>query len=176
MVRRTRSLEDAVSQLWTGGTGADIFDTPLHVVGGASVPGLPILNRMQSILPLVAARDELAEDRSPRGLAQTGWRIVNLLTSVAAEAQELEPTVEETLARAWSEPAATIRTAILRAADAADDPSVDIARRVAATGASPYAVVGAALCALRARKSEHATAVHAIGRTIAWIGAMIDGR
>ncbi len=174
MARRTRSLEDVVSQLWTGGTGADIFDTPLHVVGGASTPGLPILNRMQSILPLVAARDELAEDLSPRGIAQTGWRIVNLLTSVAAEAQELEPTVEETLARAWSEPAARIRSAIIRAAEAPDDASVDVARRVAATGANPYAVIGAALCALRARKSANATAIHAIGRTIAWIGAMIE--
>ena len=74
MARRTRSLEDVVSQLWTGGTGADIFVTPLHVVGGANTPGLPILNRMQSILPLVAARDELADDLSPRGIAQTGWR------------------------------------------------------------------------------------------------------
>ena len=60
MVRRTRSLEDTASRLWTGAENADIFDTPLHVVGGASAPGLPILNRMQSILPLVSARDELA--------------------------------------------------------------------------------------------------------------------
>lgn len=176
MARRTRSLEETAARIWTGAADADIFDTPLHVVGGASAPGLPILNRMQSILPLVAARDELADDLSARGIAQTGWRIVNLLTSVAAEAQELEPTVEETLARAWSEPAASIRAAILRAAEAKEDASVDVARRVAATGANPYAVVGAALCALRSRKKDHDLAIHAIGRTIAWIGAMIDAR
>ena len=169
-----RSLEDFLSVLWTGATESDIFDTPLHVVGGASAPGLPMLNRMQSILPLVAARDELANDLSPAGIARTGWRIVNLLTSVAAEAKELEPTVEETLARAWDESPARIRAAIIRAAEARDDAATGIARDVAATGANPYAVVGAALCALRIPRSrmKNAAAMHAIGRTIAWIGAM----
>ena len=168
-----RSLEDFLSVLWTGATESDIFDTPLHVVGGASAPGLPMLNRMQSILPLVAARDELANDLSPAGIARTGWRIVNLLTSVAAEAKELEPTVEETLARAWGESPARIRAAIIRAAEAEDE-STDIARRVAAMGANPYAVVGAALCSLRIPRSrmKNAEAIHAIARTIAWIAAM----
>lgn len=148
------------------------------MVGGASAPGLPMLNRMQSILPLVAARDELADDLTPRGIARTGWRIVNLLTSVAAEAQELEATVEETLARAWEDSPARIRAAIIRAAEGEEDAATGIARDVAATGANPYAVVGAALCALRVPRSrmKNAAAIHAIGRTIAWIAVMVSSR
>ena len=67
----------------------DVFAaTPLHVVaGGKSVEDLPFVSRAQSMLPLVAARDPLAYDLRPRAVAQTGWRIVNLLTSVAAESR-----------------------------------------------------------------------------------------
>jgi citrate synthase len=170
-----RSLEEFVARLWTGDGTADIFDTPLHVVGGASAPGLPMLNRMQSILPLVAARDALAGDLTPGGIARTGWRIVNLLASVAAEARELEPTVEETLARAWDGSPARIRAAIMRAASREADAADRVAREIARTGANPYAVVGAALFALRVPRSrlENAEAIHAIGRTIAWIAGMI---
>ena len=99
---RTRSLEDVVSLLWTGAFDADIFDTPLHVVGGEAAGGLPFLSRAQSVLPLVATRDELAFDLTLLGVARTGWRVLNLLTSVAAESHELEATVEETLARVWA--------------------------------------------------------------------------
>src|SRR3990170_547262 len=91
---RTRSLEEVAALIWTGSFEADVFDTPLHVISGA--PGAshpPFINRAQSVLPLVAARDPLGLDLRPRNVAQTGWRIVNLLTSVAAESKELEPTV-----------------------------------------------------------------------------------
>jgi len=177
-----------VSLLWTGAFDADIFDTPLHVVGGERAPGLPMLNRMQSILPLVAASDELADDLSVRGAAQTGWRIVNLLASVAAETRELEDTVEETLARAWKPSSKTaarqIRTAILAAAAEDGDVSSSVAREVAAAGANPYAVVAAALAALqvsagglpRGLKLSAAVArvPHALGRVIAAIATAID--
>src|SRR5215212_11057815 len=99
---RKRSLEDVASLIWTGAFDTDVFDTPLHVVAGEeSVDDLPFVNRAQSILAIVAARDPLAFDLRPRAVAQTGWRIVNLLTSVAAESRELAITVEETLANAW---------------------------------------------------------------------------
>jgi len=40
------------------------------------------------VVQLVGARDPLAYDLRPRAVAQTGWRIVNLLTSVAVESAE----------------------------------------------------------------------------------------
>ena len=183
---RTRSLEEAVSFLWTRRFDADIFDTPLHVVGGETAPGLPILNRMQSILPLVAARDELAGDLTRRGAAQTGWRIVNLLTSVAAETQELAATVEETLARAWAPASkkapAQIREALILSAGKERDVATTVARHVASAGATPYAVVAAALAALQAPDrrvarlklpGEADLVLFALGRTVAWVGEAI---
>ena len=158
---RSRSLEEVASLIWTGAFDSDIFDTPLHVVGGESAPGLPIVNRAQSILPLVAARDELAFDLRPRAVAQTGWRIVNLLTSVAAETSSLEPTVEETLARAWV-PSSKVAPSILRAAlilcaDHELNVSAFTARCVASAGSNPYAVVSAGLAALEGPKHGGAT-------------------
>jgi citrate synthase len=158
---RTRSLEEVASLIWTGSFEADVFDTPLHVVGGESAFDLPVLSRAQSILPLVAARDALAFDLRPRAVAQTGWRIVNLLTSVAAETRELEATVEETLARAWAPRSkhapALLRAALILCADHELNVSAFTARCVASSGANPYAVVTAGLAALEGPRHGGAT-------------------
>jgi citrate synthase len=158
---RTRSLEEVASLIWTGSFDADVFDTPLHVVGGASARDLPMLGRAQSILPLVGARDSLAFDLRPHAVAQSGWRIINLLTSVAAETSELEPTVEETLARAWSPRSrhapALLRAALILCADHELNVSAFTARCVASAGSNPYAVVTAGLAALEGPRHGGAT-------------------
>ena len=157
---RTKSLEEVAALIWTGAFDADIFDTPLHVIGGESAGDIPILTRMQSVLPLVAARDPLAFDLRPRNVAQTGWRIVNLLTSVAADSRELEATVEETLARAWTSAKKApelIRAALILCADHELNVSAFTARCVASAGSNPYAVVVAGLAALEGAKHGGAT-------------------
>jgi citrate synthase len=158
---RTRSLEEVAALIWTGSFDADVFDTPLHVVGGESVGDLPFIHRAQSILPLVAARDELAFDLRPRAVAQSGWRIVNLLTSVAAESRELEPTIEETLTRAWAprvkQAPALLRAALILTADHELNVSAFTARCVASAGSNPYAVVVAGLAALEGTRHGGAT-------------------
>ncbi|HEY0159872.1 MAG TPA: citrate synthase family protein [Thermoanaerobaculia bacterium] len=160
---RTRSLEEVAALIWTGSFEADVFDTPLHVVSGArGGPSLPFINRAQSVLPLVAARDPLAFDLRPRNVAQTGWRIVNLLASVAAESQELEETVEQTLARAWAGKAKQappiLRAALIACADHELNVSAFTARCVASAASNPYAVVLAGLAALEGTKHGGATA------------------
>lgn len=159
---RTRSLEQVAALLWTGDFDADIFDTPLHVIsGGGSTADLPFINRAQSILPLVGAQDTLAFDLRPRAVAQTGWRIVNLLTSVAADSQELEPTVEETLARGWStddlHAPVLLRAALILCADHELNVSAFTARCVASAAANPYGVVLAGLAAVEGTKHGGAT-------------------
>src|SRR5215212_8664298 len=154
---RTRSLEEVAALLWTGDFAADIFDTPLHVIaGGASTGDLPFVNRAQSVLPLVAARDALAFDLRPRAVAQTGWRIVNLLASIAAESAELEETIEETLHKRWLPRAAhaveLLRAALIVSADHELNVSSFSARCVASAGANPYAVVVAGLAAIEGAK------------------------
>ncbi|HEV7766081.1 MAG TPA: citrate synthase [Thermoanaerobaculia bacterium] len=159
---RTRSLEEVAALVWCGASDSDIFDTPLHVISGLSGPDLPFVNRAQSVLPLVAARDELAFDLRARSVAQTGWRIVNLLTSVGAASQDLEATVEETLAREWApkkkDAAKVIRAALIVCADHELNVSAFTARCVASAASNPYAVVIAGLAALEGTKHGGATA------------------
>jgi citrate synthase len=154
---RTRTVEEVVALLWAGSFGADIFGTPLHVVaGGRSVENLPFINRAESMLPLVAARDPLAFDLRPRAVAQTGWRIVNLLTSIAAETSELEPTIDGTLHVRWApkstHAAELIRAAIILCADHELNVSSFTARCVASAGSNPYAVVLGGLTAIEGVK------------------------
>ncbi|HEX8154182.1 MAG TPA: citrate synthase family protein [Thermoanaerobaculia bacterium] len=159
---RTRSIEDVVSLIWTGEFGADIFSGPLHVVAGGRVADpLPFINRAQSMLPLVAARDALAFDLRPKAVAQTGWGILNLLTSVAAESRELEPTVEETLQKHWNvkspHAADLMRAAMIASADHELNVSSFTARCVASAGSNPYSVVVAGLAAIEGTKHGGAT-------------------
>jgi citrate synthase len=108
------------------------------------------------MLPLVGARDALAYDLRPRAVAQTGWRIVNLLTSVAVESAELEDSVEETLRKHWIPKTAhaveLLRAALILCADHELNVSSFTARCVASAGSSPYAVVVAGLTAIEGAK------------------------
>jgi citrate synthase len=155
---RTRSVEEVAALLWTGSFDAGLFaGTPLHVVaGGKSAEDLPFVSRAQSMLPLVGAGDPLAYDLRPRAVAQTGWRIVNLLTSVAVESAELEESIEETLHKRWTPkmPHAVelLRAALILCADHELNVSSFTARCVASAGSSPYAVVVAGLTAIEGAK------------------------
>ena len=157
VLAQTRSLEEVASLIWTGAFDGDVAATELHVVaGGRSVEGLPFITRAQSMLPLVAVRDPLALDLRPRSVAQTGWRILNLLASVAAESSELAETVEETLRNHWQvrapHAAELIRAALILCADHELNVSSFTARCVASAGANPYSVVVAGLSAIEGPK------------------------
>lgn len=155
---RSRSIEEVAALLWSGTFDvAGFASTPLHVVAGGKVTdALPFANRAESILPLVAARDPLAYDLRPRAVAQTGWRIVNLLASVAADTADLAPTVEETLQRKWAprekHAADLIRQALILCADHELNVSAFTARCAASAGSNPYAVVLAGLGAMEGVK------------------------
>lgn len=155
---RERSVEEVAALMWTGAFDATAFaSTQLHVVaGGKSIDALPFVNRAESILPLVAARDHLAFDLRPRAVAQTGWRIVNLLVSVAADTRELAASLEETLQQKWAPrdgaAADVIRTALILCADHELNVSSFTARCVASAGANPYSVVLAGLAAIEGVK------------------------
>ncbi len=160
---RTRSVEEVASLIWIGSPSAGEFaSTPLHVIAGRSSEGLPFVNRASSILPLVAARDPLAYDLRPHAVAQTGWRILNLLTSVAAETAELAATVDETLQKRWAPRTAAardlIRAALILCADHELNVSSFVARCVASAGSNPYAVVAAGLSAIEGNKHGGMTA------------------
>src|SRR5436190_11572071 len=155
---RTRSVEEVAALIWTGAFDVDVFAaTQLHVVAGTKTSeGLPFVSRAQSVLPLVAARDPLAFDLRPRAVPQTGWRILNLLASIAAESSELEDTIDETLHKRWvprtPHAAELLRAALIVSADHELNVSSFRARCVASAGANPYAVVIAGLSAIEGSK------------------------
>ncbi|HEY8131656.1 MAG TPA: citrate synthase family protein [Thermoanaerobaculia bacterium] len=164
MLARSRSVEEVASLIWTGNMSIGSFAlTPLHVIAGrGSTEGLPFTNRGGSILPIVAARDPLAYDLRPHAVAQTGWRILNLLTSVAAESSELASTVDETLQKRWTPRVFgardLIRAALILCADHELNVSSFVARCVASAGSNPYAVVAAGLSAIEGNKHGGMTA------------------
>jgi citrate synthase len=154
---RTRSVEEVAGLVWTGSFESDFAATQLHVVAGTKTSeGLPFVSRAQSVLPLVAARDSLAFDLRPKAVAQTGWRILNLLASIAAESSELEDTIEETLHKRWvprtPHAAELLRAALIVSADHELNVSSFAARCVASAGSNPYAVVIAGLSAIEGSK------------------------
>lgn len=153
---RTESVEEVAAIIWNA---SGFSATQLHVVSGRASEGLPFANRAASILPVVAARDPLAYDLRPHAVAQTGWRILNLLASVAAETSELEETVDETLQKKWAAKSRDlIRAALILCADHELNVSSFTARCVASAGSNPYAVVAAGLAALEGNKHGGMTA------------------
>jgi citrate synthase len=153
---RTRSVEEVASLVWTGAFESTIADTTLHVIAGGAADDLPFVARAQSVLAVVGARDPLASDLRSHAAAQTGWRILNLMTSVAAESSELADTIEATLAQQWAprnkHAAALIRAALILCADHELNVSSFTARCVASAGSNPYAVVLAGLSAIEGSK------------------------
>ena len=153
---RERSVEEVASLVWTGAFDADFSETPLHVVSGTrGDDGLSFIARAQSVLAIVAARDALALDLRPRSVAMTGWRILNLLTSVAAQTRDLAPSIEETLVREWKAPARAaelLRAALILVADHELNVSSFTARCIASAGSHPYAVVIGGLAAIEGTK------------------------
>jgi hypothetical protein len=198
----SKSVREVASLIWTGSFSAPLSDVALHAIqGGSAPPELSFRSRAISVLPIVAASDTQARERSRRARAQTGWRIVNLLASIAADSPELEGTIEATLARAWNlDPEAenAIRRALIVSACAPVTNSL--------TAAGPYETViaglalftparehdaGATLLAGRKRSlfaamrlierrhsmpKDAGMTILLIGRAIAWIGALEGGR
>jgi citrate synthase len=158
---RSRSLADVASLVWTGSFGSTELtrQTWPNVVGDN--PDQPFVGRAQTALAAAASRDPLALDLRPANVVLTGWRILQLLTAVAARSKNVGPTSEETLARAWrlrGRSVDAIRAALILCADHELNVSSFTARCVASAGSHPYAVVIAGLAALEGPKHGGASA------------------
>jgi citrate synthase len=158
---RERSVAEVAALLWTGTADARALDPPSRGnVTPRAREGVPFIAAAQSALALASAEDPLAYDLRPRAVAQTGWRIVWLLTKLAAGSGRAADTVDATLASAWDAPrsADLIRAALIACADHELNVSTFTARCVASAGASPYNVAIAGLAALEGTKHGGATA------------------
>ena len=162
------TLEDAAALLWdVSEPDRDrLFDQPpvlsaAEIARSRRAAGEPI-GRLQIGLAVAAGTDAAALDLRAGAVRRTGARIVQLLASAATGLTGARTPVHTTLQQAWTPRARrtgdVIRTALVLCADHELNISAFTARCVASAGASPYAVVSAALAALTGFKHGGASA------------------
>lgn len=169
-----QSVEAVAALIWTGEMeqASTLFDPHNTVstqayeamllsieVAGASINGV---QEFQTILPAAEADDPSAYDLRPLAVANTGARILRLLVSVAAGDVAEQASIAQMLSQGWdaaSPQAVTLlNAALIIMADHELNASSFTARVVASAGATPYAVVVAALSTLRGTKHGGETA------------------
>ncbi|MEZ4592080.1 MAG: citrate synthase family protein [Chloroflexota bacterium] len=164
---QTAAFESVASLLWRDSLdAADLFPPELPASLAQRLADLqpllrdlPLFERFQVVLPLLAGHDLAAFDLAETAVAQTGARLLHLLTW-AATGERPQANVATALQMAWSprNPALQplINTALILCADHELNVSAFAARVVASAQASPYAVVQAGLAALQgARHGGH---------------------
>lgn len=150
------SIEEVAALIWTGdpARSTELFPPePPELsprIRTALGSGLPPIEAFQVLLSLAGAGDPAAFDLRPAAVARTGARILRLMASVAAG--EAAPGVAEALARGWGvhDPGARdlLDPALVLCADHELPVSTFVARCVASSEATPYAVVVAGLSAM----------------------------
>jgi citrate synthase len=166
----TATLEAAASLLWREEPGAAV-PSPLPSPGttrgpretAGTAPPLPagLIERCQIRLAMLAAEDHAALDLRRAGVGRTGRTILAELVAAIAGAGAEGGAVHRRLATCWGLDAAgsdLIRRILVLLADHELNASAFVARCVASTGATPYAVVSAALGALSGRRHGGASA------------------
>jgi citrate synthase len=152
----TRSVEEIASYIWLGSFERRFDAGATQIRPTARTGRLPFIARAQSILPVAAADDLQALDLRPIAVAETGWRILNLLVSHAVDFPETALAIDERLRRAWApripNAGAIIRAALILSADHELNVSSFTARCVASAGANPYMAVLGGLAALEGPK------------------------
>jgi citrate synthase len=153
------TIAEVAALLWTGTADPAPFDD-LRPIDVKRIRGeASFIARAQIALAAAAPRDRLAYDLRPQAVVRTGWRITQLLASVAAGGVAAGA-IDAALARTWDVPAATplLRAALILCADHELNVSTFTARCVASAGATPYGVVIAGLAALEGVKHGGITA------------------
>jgi len=128
-------------------------------VGAA--PSLALIERCHVRLAELAAADLGALDLTPHGIVRTGRAILYELAACIGDRPTAPDPVHEQLAALWrldQKGADLIRRCLVLLADHELNASTFVARCVASTGATPYAVVSGALAALSGRRHGGASA------------------
>jgi citrate synthase len=159
------TIEETAALLWGGNLQAPIaaFNEPLtkpaqikleKVV--SQVKSYPLLEAFQMALLMTSSDDPKAYDLRPGAVAQTGGRLLRLLTAVAA-GHACTGGIAHTLAQSWAPNQQTKVTKLLNAAlvltaDHELNISSFTARCTASAGANPYMTVMAGLTAIQGVK------------------------
>src|SRR5271165_7507486 len=149
------TVEEVAALLWRAETtsGPDV-DQPVSFSSTRDMAASGPIERCQIRLAWMADKDLPALDLTRGGVIRTGRRILReLAAGIALIAPSSEP-IHRQLAAAWGLDAARadiLRRCLVLIADHELNASTFVARCVASTGATPYAVVAAALSALSGR-------------------------
>jgi citrate synthase len=146
------TLEDVAALLWRAEGAPPSTDAGETAFPATAVSGL--IERCQIRLATLADLDLPALDLTRAGVIRTGWRILYELAACVAPIRSAPGPIHRQLAAAWklSEAGAdTIRRCLVLIADHELNASTFVARCVASTRATPYAVISAALGALSGR-------------------------
>jgi len=165
----TSSVEHVAAFLWLDRSDPDIGS--LFAAGEYKLPSrctamqrrlselltdLAPIERFQLMLPMAATEDVAAYDLQPYAVAQTGARIMRLMTLITVGRSKGEHDLVRTLQDGWiaDNPSAgpLLRSALILCADHELNVSAFAARCVASANATPYAVVMAGLAALTGAK------------------------
>ncbi len=158
----TATLEDVAELLWQAGPAVSSTPaTPAAPADRAATAGF--IERCLTRLAALADRDLTALDLTRPGVIRTGQLIVRELAACLAPGRAADQTapVHAQLADAWQLDqggADLVRRCLVLLADHELNASTFVARCVASTGATPYAVVAAALAALSGRRHGGASA------------------
>ncbi|MBK8984825.1 MAG: citrate synthase family protein [Chloroflexi bacterium] len=167
-----RPLTDVTGLIWSGRLNADWLTTAVSPsLPHLDLTGLSPIEAFQTVLPLAAAQDMAAYDLSPTATAQTGARILQLLTAVLTNQptdqpiQSIPDQLQQTFAPHQPAAADLFNAALILCADHELNVSSFTARCVASAGSTPYAVVMAGLAALQGTKhGGHTERVEALFR------------
>ena len=157
---RGGTAEEVAALLWTGDRSRLIegFTGEIRMQGvgpglGAELAPLSAIERMQALLPVIAAADPAAYATAPPQIHRCGARILRLMTLIAAGRARTHHGISRTLQTAWlpgrPETTPLIEAALILCADHELNVSTFTCRTVASSGASLYAVVTAGLSALQ---------------------------
>lgn len=165
-----RSVEQVAALIWTedlDAAGSALFSQAwgaLPPEGQAARPLLVSLSPVEAfqvMLPLAAVDDLAAYDLRPASVAQTGARILRLLTTLAAGDAPEGLDIVQTLQHGWTphdaQAAVLFNAALILCADHELNVSSFTARCVASAGSTPYQVVLAGLAALQGIKHGRLT-------------------
>jgi citrate synthase len=145
------TLEDIAGLLWLGEAHSELLDPGRPGRSGNAVSISGLIERCQIRLTALADDDLAALDLTRSQVIRTGSRILRELADCVAPALPSPGPIHRRLAAAWrldEAGADLLRRCLVLLADHEFNPSTFVARCVASTGATPYAVVTAALSAL----------------------------
>ena len=157
---RESTAEEVAALLWTGDRSGPMegFAGEVRLEGvsprlGAELAPLSTVERMQALLPVIAAADPAAYATAPPQVHRGGARILRLMTLIAAGRAQTGSGIARTLQTTWlpgrPETTRLIEAALILCADHELNVSTFTCRTVASSGASLYAVVTAGLSALQ---------------------------